>query len=95
MGHQSEFDGIEIRTLMEAVPKYYFHVTPNELDKTIDYMENLTGLNREIRDWLGQNCGCTWETKLEGKGQSTLGISIYFDLDSDHCDLMAFKLRWL
>ena len=48
---------MEIRTMMEPVQKYYFEVgTGTRKDAAL--------LNREIRDWLGQNCDCTWETKF-------------------------------
>ena len=85
---------MEIRTLMEPVDKYYFKLQlPPK--KTHD------AFNREIRNWLGQNCQCTWETHWESiqdlsqmKTQKTQSLEVYFDLDSAEEDLMAFKLRW-
>ncbi len=52
--------------------------------------QSLTSLNREIRDWLGENIGSgSWETKLQGNY-----VEITFDIDAED-DAMAFKLTWV
>lgn len=73
---------METRTLMEPVEKYYFYIE----DDTIE----AASLNRKIRDWLGNNIGCTWETKIE----DLKAVGVYFDLDTPMEDMTAFKLRW-
>ncbi len=80
---------MEIRTRMEPVNKYYFEVVAKE-------NENIANLNREIREWLAQNCGCTWETDWivhQPAGKVDV-VGIYFDLDTPEEEMMAFKLTW-
>lgn len=48
--------------------------------------------NREMRDWLGANCACTWETGISGDCHY---IIVHFDEDSAEEDMMGFKLKWL
>lgn len=79
---------METRTLLEPVEKYYFEVGLIN--------DDLQELNREIRDWLGQNCECTWETKwIKDNGRYMDKVGVYFDLESNEEDMMAFKLRWM
>ena len=77
---------------MEPVEKYYFEVAT----KKTENVATVATLNREIRNWLAQNCGCTWETDwtVHHSGKYDL-ISIYFDLDTPEDEMMAFKLRWI
>lgn len=81
---------METKTLMEPVEKYYFAVV-------VEKLQDVTELNREIRNWLGMNCECTWETKLAVKPTDLHAdvIGIYFDLDTPEDEMMAFKLRWI
>ena len=86
----SNCDGViemETRTLMEPVNKYYFQIS-------FEYGKEAANVNRNIRDWLGENCGCTWETKLNRDEDYSIIVGVYFDLDTPEEDLMAFILRW-
>lgn len=81
---------METKTLMEPVEKYFFGID-------VDASKS-SELNREIRDWLGQNCACTWETKIELCGPFSMDfriIEVYFDMDTPEDEMMAFKLRWI
>lgn len=57
--------------------------------------QTVTALNREIRDWLGENIGSgTWETELrEHRHGRSSYVQITFDIEAED-DAMAFKLRW-
>ena len=78
---------METRTLMEPVSKYYFGIEVGDSDIAI--------LSRKIRDWLGQNCGCTWETKwIKDTDKHIDVVGVYFDMDTAEEDLMAFILAW-
>ena len=79
---------METKTRIEPVLKYYFEVTADE-------EKNIADLNCEIRNWLAQNCGCTWETDwVRDTRLNISAIGVYFDMDTVEEDLMAFKLRW-
>lgn len=86
MVYQPELDDLEMRYLMELVPKYYFNVKSKP-------GHALIYLNTSIRKWLGENCASTWETRLEGRPHDSIGV--YFDLDSEPSDILGFKLQWL
>lgn len=69
--------------VLDYVPKYVSHIEIND---------DATAENRELRNWLGANCGCTWETEIS---KDCRFIKVYFDMDSAEEDLMGFKLQWL
>ena len=89
------------KTLLQPVEKLYFEVNPEELPDNSDpfalELSTVAELNRQVRNWLAQNCDCTWETKLErsDEGYPAVVVGVYFDLESRPEDLAAFKLRWL
>lgn len=75
---------MEYRTLIEPVEKIYFEVVvPDTMDPTRK--------NREIRNWLGANCRCTWETQINYGMDDTIGV--YFDLGAEK-DATTFKMFW-
>lgn len=78
---------MEYKTIMEPVQKIYFEVTvlPNAHGQLFT-----TKRNREVRDWLGANCGCTWETQIV----DLLTIGIYFEIGAEK-DAATFKMFWI
>ena len=87
----SNYDGViemEIRKLIEPVPKYYFQVPWQNKIAPAE-------VNRNVRDWLGENCGCAWETKFDDDENNSCVVGVYFDMDTAEEDMMAFKLAWL
>ena len=72
---------MELRSVMEPVSKIFFQVAiPDGM--------NAIRRHREIRDWLGANCDCTWETIMNLKY-----IEVYFDRDAEK-DASTFKMFW-
>lgn len=72
---------MEYKTLMEPVLKIYFKVgIPTGMD--------VAQRNREIRNWLGQHCDCTWETIMQLKF-----IEVYFEIDAEK-DAATFRMFW-
>ncbi len=63
-----------------------------------DDSEDLTGYNRELRNWLARNIGSgTWETELKYRDDpySCDGAYVLVTIDkgADE-DAMAFRLAW-
>lgn len=67
--------------------------------------QSLSSLNREIRNWLGENIGSgSWETELssgsrggsysERRDPLLSHVKVMFDTNAEE-DAMAFKLAWL
>lgn len=58
----------------------------------IPVVEDAALENRQIRNWLGANCACTWETHIS---KDCRHIVVHFDDDSAEEDMIGFKLQWL
>ena len=78
----------EIGKELAFVDHHVFHVQCPQDKNEADF-------NRELRNWLGQNCEIGWETKLAGgsewnkKGK----IKVWFPMEQTD-DVLKFKLAW-